>query len=58
MLAVQVNLNLESKAKHVRQAAKQQHKGFRTALGTGHAFSASNPYGKRSADDTRQFVRM
>ena len=24
-------------------------------IGSGHKFSADNPYGKRSADDTRQF---
>lgn len=52
---LQVNLNLESKAKHAR---KTQHKGYRNAMGTGHAFSASNPYGKKSDGDTRQFVRM
>ena len=52
-----VNINLESKAKHGR---KQQGNtaGFKKGLGTGHAFSASNPYGKRAAGDNRQLVRM
>lgn len=53
---VQVNLNLESKAKHSRQ--KQQHQGHRKSMGTGHSFSAENPYGKRDAADKRQFVRI
>lgn len=53
---VQVNLNLESKAKHSRK--KTEHQGHKKRLGTGHDFSADNPYGKRAAGDTRQFVRM
>ncbi|CAM9277676.1 unnamed protein product [Phaeothamnion confervicola] len=31
--------------------------GGRGGSGSGHAFSASNPYGKRPANDKRQFVR-
>jgi ATP-dependent RNA helicase DDX18/HAS1 len=53
---MQVNLNLESKAKHSRK--KSQHQGHRKSMGTGHAFSADNPYGKRDSADTRQFVRI
>jgi ATP-dependent RNA helicase DDX18/HAS1 len=30
---------------------------YRRQKGTGHGFSAENPYGKRKAGDTRQFVR-
>eukprot|EP00892_Ulva_mutabilis_P001905 jgi/Ulvmu1/11715/UM008_0126.1 len=51
-----VNLNLESKAKHTRK--KAQHQGHKKRLGTGHDFSADNPYGKRGEGDVRQFVRM
>ena len=65
-----VSLNIESKAAHARKAARGKAGGgggggglgggkgggdYRRA--TGHAFSASNPYGKRAAGDTRQFVR-
>ncbi|KAI8469356.1 MAG: DEAD-domain-containing protein [Monoraphidium minutum] len=54
-----VNLNIESKASHARKAVRAKagagKEGFRRA--TGHAFSADNPYGKRAAGDTRQFVR-
>jgi ATP-dependent RNA helicase DDX18/HAS1 len=51
-----VNMSLESKAKHAR--GRKQHAGHRAGLGTGHAFSADNPYGKRGDSDKRQFVRM
>ena len=60
VMHLQVNLNIESKAKHSRMAKKQ-------AMGaggadyrrqkTGHAFSAANPYGKKERADQRQFVR-
>lgn len=55
-----VNLNIESKAAHARKAVRVKAGGsgkgdYRRQ--TGHAFSASNPYGKRAAGDTRQFVR-
>jgi ATP-dependent RNA helicase DDX18/HAS1 len=53
-----INLQLESKAAHVRKA----HKGAGGKGGadyrrmkTGHAFSAENPYGKRAEGDKRQF---
>mmetsp|Transcript_11593 Transcript_11593/g.29623 ORF Transcript_11593/g.29623 Transcript_11593/m.29623 type:complete len:624 (+) Transcript_11593:158-2029(+) len=52
-----INLQLESKAGHVRKAAKAKAKGgvdYRR-MKTGHAFSAENPYGRRAAGDTRQF---
>jgi len=45
-----VSLNLESKAKHGR-AAKREEIGKRS----GHAFTADNPYGRRTEGDTRQF---
>ncbi|GAX26904.1 ATP-dependent RNA helicase DDX18/HAS1 [Fistulifera solaris] len=44
---VDVAFGKESKRKKVVSGKK--------ATGTGHAFSASNPYGKRSKDDKRQF---
>ena len=60
-----INLNIESKAAHARKAVRAKVGGgggggkaagdYRR--GTGHTFSASNPYGKRAAGDTRQFVR-
>jgi ATP-dependent RNA helicase DDX18/HAS1 len=53
---MQVNLSLESKAKHGRN--KAQHAGHRRGMGTGHSFSADNPYGKKDQSDKRQFVRM
>lgn len=53
---MQVNLNIESKAKHARK--KLQHQSRRKGMGTGHTFSAENPYGKRDAGDKRQFVRL
>ncbi|KAK9816761.1 hypothetical protein WJX72_004846 [[Myrmecia] bisecta] len=48
-----VNLNLESKASHVRKA--KQGADYRRQGKSGHAFSASNPYGKRALGDNRQF---
>lgn len=59
-----VNLNIESKAAHARKAARTKavaagggKGGGDYRRGTGHTFSASNPYGKRAAGDSRQFVR-
>jgi len=46
-----VELNL--KAKSLRERAPVSHK----KRASGHAFSASNPYGKRQCTDTRQFSR-
>lgn len=53
-----VNLNIESKAAHARKAAKTAAAGADYRRKTGHAFSASNPYGKRAEGDKRQLVRM
>jgi ATP-dependent RNA helicase DDX18/HAS1 len=60
---MQVNLNLESKAANVRKAQRQAIEGSKVGAdyrrkSSGHAFSADNPYGKRPADDKRQFVRI
>lgn len=53
-----VNLNIESKASHARKAVRAKAGGGGgDKRGTGHSFSASNPYGKRAAGDTRQFIR-
>lgn len=61
-----VNLNIESRASHARKAAKAaagakgSSGGGKAAdyrRGTGHRFSAANPYGKREAGDSRQFAR-
>lgn len=54
-----VNLNLKARAEPVRRRGggggfgKEKHR-FGSS---GHAFSASNPYGKKPAGDRRQFVR-
>ncbi|CAK0761140.1 ATP-dependent RNA helicase [Coccomyxa viridis] len=57
-----VNLNLESKASHVRKAHRNALEGAKAGANykrkTGHAFSADNPYGKRSTSDKRQMVRI
>ena len=50
----QVSLNLESKASKARQ--KPGTADYRRK--SGHAFSASNPYGVKGAGDNRQFVRV
>lgn len=47
-----VSLNLESKAKHARGAKRDAIRG-----GGSHGFSAANPYGRKQAGDTRQFVK-
>jgi ATP-dependent RNA helicase DDX18/HAS1 len=68
-----VSLALESRAAHARRPAGGGGKGGGGGGGgggkggegggadyarrSGHAFSAANPYGKRAAGDTRQFVR-
>jgi ATP-dependent RNA helicase DDX18/HAS1 len=48
-----VDLNLS--AKGVKGRMKQSNKDKRTS--SGHAFSASNPYGKKKEGDARQFTR-
>ena len=62
LISLQVNLNLESKASHVRKAHRNALEGAKAGANykrkTGHAFSADNPYGKRSTSDKRQMVRI
>ena len=62
MVVCQVSLNLESKAANVRKAHRTALEGGKGGADyrrkSGHAFSADNPYGKKAAGDTRQFVRM
>ncbi|GFR47135.1 hypothetical protein Agub_g8823 [Astrephomene gubernaculifera] len=65
-----VNLQLESHSSHSRKAARMAggaggagggaggKADYRRGMGTGHKFSAANPYGKREAGDKRQFVRI
>lgn len=50
-----VNINIESKSAHTRRASKAKGADYRRKK-TGHAFSASNPYGQKSETDNRQFV--
>eukprot|EP00879_Flechtneria_rotunda_P028597 GHRR01030770.1.p1 GENE.GHRR01030770.1~~GHRR01030770.1.p1 ORF type:complete len:136 (-),score=28.87 GHRR01030770.1:58-465(-) len=54
-----VNLNIESKAAHGRKAKKAaagaDYRRFKPQ--SGHAFSASNPYGVRDTGDRRQLTR-
>lgn len=65
LCVAQVNLALESKSKHTRGKAGQDKQGgggsgadYKRKNGqTGRSFSADNPYGKRDANDKRQFVR-
>jgi hypothetical protein len=56
-----VSLNIESRSSHARKAARVKggasKGGAEYKRGTGHTFSAANPYGKRAAGDTRQFIR-
>lgn len=47
-----VNLNIESKARHVRKKMAGDKRG------TGHSFSAANPLGTKSKGDKRQFARI
>ena len=54
--AMQVTLNLESKASHTRKQIGQSGADYKRSK-TGHAFSASNPYGKKQSGDQRQFTR-
>lgn len=50
-----INLGLESKSAHTRKAHKKEGGADFRRKGTGHAFSAENPYGRRDVDDKRQF---
>ena len=51
-----VDVNLSAKGAKGRLKAKNK-LGKDKRFSSGHAFSASNPYGKRAAGDARQFVR-
>lgn len=51
-----MNINIESKAAQTRKAGKAGAADYRRSK-SGHAFSAANPYGKKAAGDTRQFIR-
>lgn len=61
-----VSLNIESKAAHGRRAKKALGQGTggggadyrRFKGGSGHAFSAANPYGVRAKGDNRQLARF
>lgn len=57
-----MNLAIESHSSHARRAARpEMNKSKMNAdykRATGHAFSASNPHGKRAAGDKRQFARI
>ena len=55
IVRLQVSLNLESKAGRAR--VKPGTADFKRGK-SGHAFSASNPYGVKAAGDKRQFVRV
>ncbi len=57
MIAVQVTLNLESKASHTRKQTGQSGGDYKRQK-PGHAFSSSNPYGKKHSGDQRQFARI
>jgi ATP-dependent RNA helicase DDX18/HAS1 len=55
-----VNLNIDSNAAKFRKKvgnSVQNGKGKADGRKSGHKFSSSNPYGKRSEGDKRQFVR-
>ena len=55
-----VTLNLDSKASKSRTKSRGDAgpgTDYRRQKGTGHNFSATNPYGRKDSKDTRQFVR-
>ncbi|DBB16246.1 hypothetical protein WJX82_006474 [Trebouxia sp. C0006] len=52
-----VTLNLESKASHTRKQTGQSGGDYKRQK-PGHAFSSSNPYGKKHSGDQRQFARI
>lgn len=56
VVVLQVTLNLESKASHTRKQNGQSGGDYKRQK-PGHAFSASNPYGKKHSGDQRQFAR-
>ena len=57
-----VDLNFSAKGQNNRRSKKQNpaggnQVGKKVYMSSGHAFSADNPYGKRSEGDKRQFSR-
>lgn len=55
-----VQLNLDSTASKGRKKSRGEGgpgSDYRRQKGTGHKFSAENPYGRKDANDSRQFVR-
>jgi len=54
-----VTLNLDSSAAKFRKKNPAGRGGGRPeGRGSGHGFSANNPYGKKAAGDKRQFTRL
>lgn len=51
-----VDINFSVKGAKGRLKKQQKGGGRNNMSGSGHSFSASNPYGRRQADDRRQFV--
>lgn len=52
-----VDLNLSARGQKARAKQQERSKAKKFGKGGGHAFSATNPYGKRAEGDSRQFVR-
>lgn len=52
-----INLNIDSNASKFRRGAPKGDRAGGKGRGSGHMFSASNPYGKRQQGDKRQFSR-
>ncbi|CAM9883328.1 unnamed protein product, partial [Laminaria digitata] len=55
----QVDLKLSARGQKGRGGGKERDQGRRKAAeggGGGHAFSATNPYGKKAKGDARQFT--
>uniref|UniRef100_A0A7S3D4W8 ATP-dependent RNA helicase n=1 Tax=Palpitomonas bilix TaxID=652834 RepID=A0A7S3D4W8_9EUKA len=51
-----IDLNLSAKGGKGHKVVAGQQKGTTSKKGSGHTFSAANPYGKRDPNDKRQFV--
>jgi ATP-dependent RNA helicase DDX18/HAS1 len=52
-----VDLNFSAKGAKGRLKTNKTQQGKNKFSGSGHKFSANNPYGKREAGDKRQFTR-
>mmetsp|Transcript_19818 Transcript_19818/g.38842 ORF Transcript_19818/g.38842 Transcript_19818/m.38842 type:complete len:626 (+) Transcript_19818:201-2078(+) len=52
-----VNLNIKTSGRNARARDQSDDPVKRRKLQSGHAFSATNPYGKRASGDKRQFVK-